>query len=239
MSPFAAGAGIPVRSRDVLSVVTHPGGGHDLYRDCRRVAAGLSDAAACAAVIGTLNRAAIEASPWFSVHAGVVSTEGATVAFTGGSGAGKSTLVAACLSRGLRYVSDEALCLDETGGVVAYPKPLALSADSRFLLGLETSPIGGEEMFTAVDLGSRVDESPPPLTDLVMAEFGSTPLEMVEVPQSQGWAELLRLSFNHYRRPRAAFDLAASVARDARVWRLRYFNPLDAADEVGSRLSAR
>jgi hypothetical protein len=70
------------------------------------------------------------------VHAGVVAAGGAAIAFPGPSGAGKTTLTVACLLAGLEYGSDEALCLDwETGAVLPYPRPLALTPAAAELAG--------------------------------------------------------------------------------------------------------
>lgn len=236
LSPFVTAELAPVRSRHVLSVVGHSqAGSYDLYQDCRRVAAGVGDSALFGAILGVLNREVVESAPWFSVHAGVVSTSAGTMAFPAGSGRGKSTLVAACLVSGIGYVSDEALVLDDHGTVLPYPKPLSLSAASRALLGLETGGESrpGEELYTAEDLGSAVEFNPPQLTDIVLAEFGALASELVEVPRSNAWSALLARSFNHYRFPQKAFELAAAVTKSSRVWELRYSTPAEAVRLLG------
>ena len=50
-------------------------------------------------------------------------------------------------------------------------------------------------------------------------------------------ALLLRLSFNHFKRPLDAFAVTVAAVRDAQTWVLRYDNPVEAAlllrDELG------
>jgi hypothetical protein len=87
-------------------------------------------------VLTELNTTALADVDSFAVHAGAVSAGGQVVAFPGGSGAGKSTLTAACLRADLDYVSDEALCVRwDTGAVLPYPRPIALSAWSAAAVG--------------------------------------------------------------------------------------------------------
>src|SRR5512136_1043844 len=91
-----------------------------------------------------------------AVHAGVVASAGAVVAFPGESGAGKSTITAACLVAGFDYVSDEALCIDVADGrVVAYPKPIALASSGWAMIGATdraaTGIDDGEEVYVSAD----------------------------------------------------------------------------------------
>ncbi|MCC5947004.1 MAG: hypothetical protein JJT89_00995 [Nitriliruptoraceae bacterium] len=61
------------------------------------------------------------------LHAGgVVDGDGAAVVLPGPSGTGKSTLTTGLLDRGLHYLSEEAVALDEDGTVRGYPRPLAI-----------------------------------------------------------------------------------------------------------------
>jgi hypothetical protein len=70
------------------------------------------------------------------LHAGAVTLGDCALLLPGASGAGKSTLTAALVSRGFRYLSDEAAAVDPVSlEVEPYPKPLTLSADSLATLG--------------------------------------------------------------------------------------------------------
>jgi hypothetical protein len=63
------------------------------------------------------------------VHAGVVRWDGRAVAIPGPSHSGKSTLVAALVSAGATYYSDEYAVIDLEGRVHAFPRQLRLRAD--------------------------------------------------------------------------------------------------------------
>jgi hypothetical protein len=60
------------------------------------------------------------------VHAGVVGWKGRAILIPGTSHSGKSRLVAALLSAGAEYFSDEYAVFDAHGRVHAYPRPLSL-----------------------------------------------------------------------------------------------------------------
>jgi hypothetical protein len=63
------------------------------------------------------------------IHAGAVEHEGRALVLPGPSLVGKTTLVAALLSQGAAYLSDEYAVLDAGGRVHPYPKPLSRRAD--------------------------------------------------------------------------------------------------------------
>lgn len=176
--------------------------------------------------MGLINQAAIGEVGHFATHASVVARDSRVVAFPAKSGGGKTTLAAASLLSGFSYVSDEALILDDSGLVVPYPKPLALSQWSCQALGL--SYAGEEILFTAADLGSSVVRSNVRLTDLVISRYGSGDPSIESMPSSEAVSQLISNSFNHYKDPERAFRISTDVARDIRVWRLNYRDPLDA-----------
>jgi hypothetical protein len=187
-----------------------------------------------------VNAAALDAAPHFAVHAGVVAHDGVAVAMPAVSGTGKSTMTAACLRRGFRYVSDEALCLSYTDGtVLPYPRPIALSPWSVAAVraALQGTPAADEYLFTAEDLGSARHDAPARLGHLVVLDRreGVAPALSPE-PRPNGITLLLQLSFNHYRRPDDAVRLAAQVVANASVWTLQYSEPLQAADLLWNSL---
>lgn len=198
-----------------------------------------------------INAAALDAAPAFAVHAGVVASQGVAIAMPATSGTGKSTLTAACLRRGFDYVSDEALCLRYPDGEIEpYARPIALSSWSA---GVVTDRLGGAKgvragadwLFTAADLGSRVAIGAHHLGHVVVldrhVDDGAAPaagdaprLEPLSRPDAV--TLLLRLSFNHYRRPADAVRLVAEVISGASAWRLRYADPHAAADLLWSAM---
>lgn len=190
--------------------------------------------AAVARLVAALNNVVIDETPYFSVHSGVVQIGDQIVAFPAESGHGKTTLTAAALQAGARYLSDEALVFDDDGSVVPYPKPLALAPRSLQLLELGESE--GERMLTAEDLGSTV-AGPARLRHLVIAGYGSDQIELTPLPRSAAVATLIELSFNHFKDPGRAFQIATQVAREVDVWRLDYDDPKEAIDLLVESLS--
>lgn len=176
-----------------------------------------------------------------AVHAGALDVGGATIALPGTSGAGKSTLTAACVRAGMGYVSDEALCLPyETNGVRSYPRPIGLSPWSMRALALDV-PASSEvddasaldqatEFIVAPSVLGNTCAAPGPLRHVVVPRrvAGGSP-ELTALHRAEVAALMLKLSFNHFRRPSDAFDLMIETVRNADVWQLRYADPLLAA----------
>jgi len=219
-----------------FGVTRGAGDEHLVLRDDEVVARGPSWEAAVDALVTVVNGEAIASYDGFAVHAGVVGAGGGAIALPGVSGAGKSTLTAACLLAGGHYVSDEALCIDfDSGLVVPYPKPIRLSAPSRRLLGLSQCR-DTEVLVTADELGAATVDARLPLRHIVELARTQGAAQLVPVHRSVGLAALLHFSFNHYKRPRAAFELAGRLAAGSRAWRLEYSSPGAAADVLLARL---
>jgi hypothetical protein len=210
----------------VVVALDHP---TDAVRDCDRLAT----------FAVAVNAAALDRAPDFAVHCAVVACGETAIAMPATSGVGKSTLTAACLRFGFRYVSDEALCLREPDGrVVAYPRPIALSAWSARAVDAPTPGVeaGEELLFTADDLGSRVATEELRVRHIVLLDRRPAgPPAIHEAQRPAAVTRLLELSFNHYRRPANAVELAAAAVGEASVWTLEYSNPLAAARLLWSR----
>lgn len=196
---------------------------------------------AVAWVLAEVNAVALDGYQGFAAHAGVVARHGRAVAFPAQSGGGKTTLTAAAVAAGFAYLSDEALCVRFDGGEVeAYPRPLALSPWSRRHAGLDhvhAHRLSAEEVaVTAAALGAW----PPPagvrLGHVVELVRRPGPPALLESRADEAMAQLVRHSFNHYKRPREIFELCASLAREARAWRLELSDPVDAAALLLERL---
>lgn len=220
------------RARNTIQVVGD-GGNITAYHDCRKLGVAGDSHRAFTSIVAGLNNAAIEQCPHFAVHSGVAARKDLIVAFPAGSGFGKTTLTAALVSKGFDFISDEALVFDDSGIVLPYPKPFALSPWSAESLGL--GHVETETLVTAQDLGGRIGAGGP-LTDLVLSEYGHSEPELEPLPKSDAVAALIRFSFNHFKDPERAFRIATMVARDLRVWDLKYNEPSEAADLVSGVL---
>lgn len=214
------------RARNIVQV-TGDDNEFTAYRDCGRIASHANLSELMAALVSNLNFAAVEECRRFAVHAGVVGWPDGILALPATSGGGKSTLTAALSQAGFTFLSDEALVFEDDGGVTPYPKPLALSGWSADKLGLDHDP-DAELLVLPNDLGSSFGNGGR-LTDLVISEYGSADLSLRPLPKSQALAALIQYSFNHYKDPESAFRIATGVAREVRVWRLEYDDPLQAA----------
>lgn len=219
-------------------------GDHALFRDCSARVRHQSWSHVVEALLAELNLAAVDGFAGFAVHAGVVASGGRVVAFPADSGDGKSTLTAACLLAGFEYVSDEALCVDyTTARVVPYPKPVMLSPVSMELVASPPPLVSldgahGEAALVAEDLGSRPAAGDLGLTDVVTLARAPGPPQLHALPSSETVGSLLGRSFNHYKRPREAFDLVTELARSCRAWRLEYDDPVPAAKAMMDRLGS-
>jgi hypothetical protein len=214
--------------------ITGQGDTFRAYRDCGRLASDADLPTLMSALVANLNFAAVEQCERLAVHAGVVGWPEGRLAIPASSGRGKTTLTAALLRSGFTFLSDEALVFDDDKAVVPYPKPLALSEWSTNELGLTRTP-HAENLVMPVDLGSSLG-SGGTLTDLVISEYGHGEQNLQSMPRSQAVATLIQYSFNHYKNPERAFRVAADVARDLRVWRLEYNDPLEAAELLSETL---
>lgn len=189
--------------------------------------------------LAALNRAAVDATQYFSVHAAVLGKGGRVVAVAGDSGSGKSTLAAALALHGWRYGSDESLSFDEEGRIVPYPKPVTLNPWSWKELNLKP----GDDFLSQVEApfgindlqGSPLD-SGLNLTDLVIPQIASGRPAIEALPASEAVKTLLQLSFNHYRDGARAFQISTRVAATARVWRLQMSSPLATASYLEDAL---
>ena len=236
--------GVPGSRR--YSLVESKGGErpyHCLYRDRSLVLRSESWTRLAAGLLGEINLHALDGIRAFAVHAGVVAAGERALAFPGASGDGKSTLTAACLAAGFSYVSDEALCVEFSGGrVVPYPKPIMLSEHSRMLLGVPTPSVhfdgAGEEWAIPPEaLGSAPATGELRLTDVVQLVRTPGSRRLCPLPAAEGMAMLLRMSFNHYKRPPESFELAARLARSSQSWALEYDDPRAAAELLHERLA--
>jgi hypothetical protein len=224
----------PARARNVLQVTGTAAAGYTAYHDCRRLAIHKDEAYTLGALAAGINNAVIAACEMFAVHSGVVGWEDRVVAFPAPSGGGKSTLTASLVKSGFSYISDEALVIADDGVVVPYPKPLALTSWSRDVLGLGSE--GSERLVTPADLGGEFWEREGRVAHIFVSELSGSRAQIEPLRPSEGQAALLRFSFNHFKSPERAFRTSALVASSARVWRLAYSHPIEAAEAIAARV---
>ncbi|HEU4749506.1 MAG TPA: hypothetical protein VFT54_00440 [Acidimicrobiia bacterium] len=204
-----------------------------LYRDCKYITSQTESGAVIMRLLAELNRAAVESTSRFAVHAAVVGDDDRVIVIGADSGGGKSTLAAALLQQGLRYGSDEALCLDDNARVVNYPKPISLDPWSWKALGLTADESFEEEApFTANELGAGYLEEGRVPTDLLIPAFTDGPPSVTPLPPSAVVATVLQLSFNHYRDGARAFALSTGLARVMRAWKVEVGPPIETAKHL-------
>ena len=191
-------------------------------------------------LVNDLNREAIAACQSPAVHAGAVALGERAVLFPAVSGTGKSTMVAACVAAGFSYLTDEAVAFDDDLTAHPYPKPIALSPESLRLLRLP--PLDGpgrspKRLLTADDLGGRTERAQLDVGHIVLLERTAGDAELRPSEASTAAAALLSLSFNHFKDPVGAFDVASGIAQRATSWTLSAGDPRAAADLLVRALS--
>ncbi len=246
LAPFRRSpCGVPGRRRySLVAARAGTSDHHSLYRDCSVHSRAVTWASLADSVLAELNRQAIDSFAEFAVHAGVVAAGERVIAFPATSGEGKSTMTAACLAAGFDYVSDEALCVEfASGRVLPYPKQVTLSEHSRSLLGISMPGVHlegehPEAGFRPEELGAATAEGDLGLADVVRLARHDGPPRLRPLAASEGMGLLLRMSFNHYKRPADSFELVSRLARHSRAWELQYDDPGPAAALLRDRLVA-
>ena len=238
LSGLALGPG-PVAA--VLSLASGPQG-WSLREGARQPLAESPDWQAPAeAMLVRLNVLLLAAAPLLAVHAGVVRLPGGDVlAMPAESGTGKSTMTAALVRAGAAYVSDEALVLGEGLVVSAYPRPLLLSPERARSLALGEPVLRAAEVaYPPAALGESVPAGEPlRLRHVVRLVRRPGPVSLERLPALESAQLLLANAFNHFRDPRAAFDIAAEVATGCQVWELGYSEARDATAVLLARFAA-
>lgn len=186
------------------------------------------------AALAAVNLTAVAHTPALALHAGVVARAGRALVLPGPSGHGKSTLVAALLRAGWDYVSDESLCLRwDDGALVAYPRPLGLSAWAADHLAV-TGTCGDDERFvTAGELGARAEPTPLEVSDVVLTQRGDGTPHLEPAHRSAALEALLRRGFTHHVDAGRALQVLSAMLQGARVHRLL----VGAPDETAAVLS--
>lgn len=193
-------------------------------------------------LLTAVNLGVVAHTTYLAVHAGVVTRSGRTIVLPAASGTGKSTLVAALLTRGWSYVSDEALALEwSSGRVRPYPRPVALSAWSSTALHLGPGTAAGrDQVFVPRSLGAAVDWSPGPVTDVVLLDrTGASTAPISGCHRQDVLVALLRRGFTHLQDLPAAMTCLGRLVRHAEVHRLVLGNPRTSAASLEAAVLGR
>jgi hypothetical protein len=168
-------------------------------------------------------RLAVERSPRLLFHAGAVEHGGAAVLFPGESGTGKSTTVAACVRRGLGYLTDEMVALDlDAGTVRGWPRPIMLTSWALDAVGLPAELGDGEgegkAAVSCAELGGTVVEDALPVAHVVGLRRGAAATALAPMSAGEVLTLLLESSFNHYRHGAAAWAAVTALAGQVQGW---------------------
>lgn len=187
-------------------------------------------------IVGAALLAAIEHSGDLLVHAGAVALEGRAVLFPGASGTGKSTITAACLARGMGYLSDEAVAVDLVSGLVTgLSRPIMLTPWSRRALRLDDGHEArgeGKRAVPAERLGSTIVAGPLAVAHVVVVRHGAPVTAMMPMTPGEALTHVLAASFNHYRHGETAWEAVVRMAGSASGWYLDVADLETAADAV-------
>jgi hypothetical protein len=196
-------------------------------------------------LLSIVNRATVYGWRGLVIHAGAVAGGGQVIAFPGKANSGKSTLVAACLTAGLDYVSDEGLAVSPLELEIAvYPKALWLTRDSRAAVGLSDEdllaplPDRYKSPVLADELDAKIADDSLPLRHVVIHERNGQSVALEPLGSAEGAERILRHAFNRYDEPRRWFLTTASLARGFKTWRLEYDDALEAVKLLKERLLA-
>ncbi|MCL6641311.1 MAG: germination protein YpeB, partial [Candidatus Rokubacteria bacterium] len=179
---------------------------------------------ALAYVVWEVNRRAVGgAEGYLLVHGAAAARGGGAVVVVAASGGGKSTFVHALTRAGWGYLTDEAVAVDLSSGlVVPYPKPIALAGEG-----------GRERLVAPGELVAGVAPPSPPRLVLVPERREGVPVSFEPVGRAAALVHLAEHSFNFRRAGCAAFDAAAAVVRGSECLRVRYAEADDAVAALG------
>jgi hypothetical protein len=180
------------------------------------------------------NRRAVASSRVLTLHAGGVEHDGRGLVLPGVSEAGKSTLVAGLVSRGFRYLSDEAVGIDwRSLALVPYPKPLGLDRGSWDLfpeLAGRPAARGPEQWLVAVARESLGGRCPAAAIVFPRYEAGArTTLEPLR--RAEALIELTKNTFRFDALGRRALQTLGELVAGVECFRLS-IGDLDAACTV-------
>jgi hypothetical protein len=180
------------------------------------------------------------------VHGAALAGPASTVLLPGASGIGKTTLALALRLRGLRLYADDVVFIEPASGrPLPFPRSPHVHDDALArlaALGLRYDPADHLGRYLcAAALRPWPLRPGPRLRAIILLEppSGDAPA-LAPITQAEAAVELLRLSENLKRFPRAGLDLLPALLRDVACYRLRRNDDLAAAAElICQRLAGR
>lgn len=181
-------------------------------------------------------RVMLETRSHLLVHAGAASLDGRAVVLPGDPDAGKSTLVAALVSAGFSYLSDEAAAVDLGSGLVfPYPRAIALGRGSWSLLPALAPPADRRRrtedlwLVTAEEIRSGATSAPCRSRVVVFPRLEpGTPAELHPISRAEAVRRMARRSTNLADLGERGFRAAVALVEDATCWEMR-LDGVDAA----------
>lgn len=183
-------------------------------------------------LFGDINSQLVQKSnDYLLLHAAGAELGGRAIVIPGSSGSGKSTLVTELLRDGFRYITDEAVAVDQaTGEIKPFPKPISLKSGSWHLFP-ELEPVWSPELKRYATTDWLVDpcsvrtdalarpSRPALIVSPAYTADGETrlfPLRPVETLKL-----LVDSSFNFANHGQRGLDHLASIVRQAPAYRLQ------------------
>jgi hypothetical protein len=201
---------------------------------------------AVAHAVWEINRRAIEVSgkDALLLHAAAAQRGEDAVLLSGPSGSGKSTMIAALVSAGFGYLTDDAVAIDPHDGTVyGYPKPIGLSRDVLDLFpGSLSMPTAirrylGDEWFVSVSqLGGSCGKGGIPRLAVFPTYAPDATNEAQPVSRAEALVMLAENAFNFNQCGVAAMDLLARVVSECACYRMRYSDIDGAVEFIESAL---
>jgi hypothetical protein len=213
-----------------------------IYLDGHRILSASAPGMVVATLLWHLNVAVVDTSgDWLLLHASAAELDGATALFVAPMEHGKTTLVAAMVRAGLRYVTDEAVAIDPSTGLVhPFHKPLSIGPGSFPVLPeLEPSIPADVEQYLSpswnVSVSALRSDALAPVSRpavVVLPRYdpdSSTQLE--PITKAEALVELAGNAFNLADHGPSGFATLADLVRGCDCYRLTV-NDLGSATEL-------
>lgn len=177
------------------------------------------------------------------LHAAAATLDERAVLLPAASGSGKSTLVAALVSCGFSYLTDDVAAIGDQGLVLPYPKPLAVGLGLRRKFP-QTLPVpegrrpylGAEGFLTAQELGGTIGVASRPRAIVQPRYRPNAPTRSVPLSAGQAVQLLAEQSFDLHTYGPGSLDLLASVSTACRRFAIEYSDVHEAAAVIRQEL---